>query len=115
MLHSRFSRSLRGPRAGSGMIGFEKEVRVEVTPTQITIGTQNTLYCDSSTSAADLKQLIVGGLNREVRSWGAPPKSFYWMPAVRFAVLPGGRPQYERLKKIIKEWDVPSTLQDVTE
>jgi hypothetical protein len=109
------SRPQWGPRSGSGLIGFEKQVRITVTGTQITIGDHSPFHVDKSTSIRDLQRLLAGAINREVHDWGAPPKSFYWVPAIRFAVTPEGRLQHERLRKIIKEWDLQSTAEYITE
>jgi hypothetical protein len=109
------SRPQWGPRSGSGLIGFEKQVRIDVTATQISIGDQYTYQVDTSTSIGDLRRLLAGSINREVRGWGSPPRSFYWVPAIRFAVAPDGRLQHERLRKIIKEWDLQSTAEYLNE
>jgi hypothetical protein len=109
------SRPQWGPRTGSGLIGFENQVRITVTATQIAIEEQSTFHVDTSTSINDLERLLAGSINHEVRGWGSPPKSFYWVPAIRFAVTSDGRPQHQRLKKIIKQWDLQSTVEYVNE
>lgn len=104
-----------GARSASGSIGFEKSVRVEVTSAQVTIGNDYAFQIDRSMSIIDVRRQLASAINREVHGWGAPPRSFYWVPAIQFVVSPGGRPHHERLRMIVREWDVRESTQYRTE
>lgn len=59
----------------------------------------------------ELLQSVLGGIEQTAQSWGAPPANFYWLPAVKFVVHPGGSAYYERLRGPLEKWGVRSTLE----
>ena len=65
--------------------------------------------------ADELRDLLAVHLNHQVRSWGEPPRSFYWLPTANFMVSPGGNQFYERLKSVTERWKLRSTVKHVLE
>jgi hypothetical protein len=58
---------------------------------------------------------LAARLDAHVRGWGRPPKSFYWLPTVRFQVLPGGIQYQERLSSLTDHWGLRSSVEQVLE
>ncbi|MGD9854213.1 MAG: hypothetical protein AB7U20_04600 [Planctomycetaceae bacterium] len=105
-----------GIRRPGGLIGFEREVLVRVTAAQVTIADETSFAIAPGMSSDELRKLFAAHLNHQVRSWGEPPRSFYWLPTVNFMVSPGGIQFYERLKNTTTEhWKLRSTVKHVLE
>jgi hypothetical protein len=66
-------------------------------------------------SREDLQHALAETLDAHVRSWGRPPKNFYWLPSVRYQVLPGGNQYQERLAELTGQWALRSTVEQVLE
>ncbi|MGH7128437.1 MAG: hypothetical protein ACREIV_07695, partial [Planctomycetaceae bacterium] len=90
-------------------IGFERDVTVAVHHDRLVIGTTavsvQTLY------DATLDERLLRAVDEEVRAWGHPPRSFYWVPAIRFQVYPGGNAHYERLRRTAGRWGLQSSVE----
>lgn len=106
---------LWGVRRPGGSIGFEREVLVRVTASQVIIADDSSFPIEPGISRNELRNLFALHLNRLVRSWGEPPRSFYWLPSISFMVSPGGDQHYLRLKSITENWKLRSTVKHVQE
>lgn len=78
-------------------IGFEKEIQVWATSERLFVGRQRIRVGNGETKEQLLQNVVVA-IAREVRAWGKPPDSFYWVPRVRFIISPGGNRHYGRLR-----------------
>ncbi|MCA9073630.1 MAG: hypothetical protein KDA93_01255 [Planctomycetaceae bacterium] len=95
----------------AGEIGYEREVLIRVSSTQVTIADETSFPITQGISAEELRQLLSVHMSQHVNSWGEPPRSFYWLPSVKFVVSPGGNQFYERLKPIVGQWDLHSDVE----
>ncbi|MBX3439676.1 MAG: hypothetical protein KF861_19460, partial [Planctomycetaceae bacterium] len=75
-----------GIRRPGGLIGFEREVLVRVTSTQVTVADETAFSLHPGMTPDELRNLFAAHLNNQVKSWGEPPRSFYWLPTVSFMV-----------------------------
>ena len=100
-----------GLRSPNGTIGYEREVRVHVSSTQVTVGEDSAFQLGRDIPLSDLRRLLAASVDREVRAWGDPPRSFYWVPSIRFIVGPGAGPAQQRLKGIVETWGLRSSVQ----
>ncbi|MFQ5732785.1 MAG: hypothetical protein ACE5KM_12635 [Planctomycetaceae bacterium] len=91
-------------------IGFEKEVRVWASVDQLLVGRQR-LAVGQGETREQLLQSVVVAVGREVRAWGKPPDSFYWVPRVRFVISPGGNRHYERLRSPLIKLGLQTTAE----
>ena len=83
-------------------IGFEKEVHIQATADRLVIARQQISVGNGETKQ-QLLQLVVVAIAREVRAWGKPPASFYWVPRIRFTISPGGNRHYERIRSSLQD------------
>lgn len=90
----------------SGNIGYEREVLIRVSSTQVTVADETSFPITQGISADELRQLLSVHMSQHVLSWGEPPRSFYWLPSVKFMVSPGGNQFYERLRPIVGKWEL---------
>ena len=104
-----------GSPSSGGTIGFEHEVRIHVSSTQLAVGSASTLDLTQGLTPDELKQQLATAIDQDVRSWGDPPRSFYWIPHVRFIVERGAGKQHQHLKSIIKDWGLRCSVEYVAE
>ncbi len=99
---------VQNPQAG---IGFEREITVQVMPGRVTVADETTFPIELGAAAEDLQRLLAVHLDAHVTSWGPPPQSFFWVPAVRFVVSPGGNQYHRRLEALTKQWGLRSSAE----
>ena len=92
-------------------IGFEKDVRIWCTADRIVIGSRQVIKVDKSTTRDKLLRSIVFAVEAEARSWGKPPKGFFWVPSPEFVISPGGNQHYERINGGLKKLGLESSAQ----
>ncbi len=104
-----------GQRTPGGTIGYERDVLIRVTSSQVTIADETSFPIALGLPSDDLRQLLAVHLDHHVQSWGEPPRSFYWLPSVKFIVSPGGNQYYERMKTVMQNWKLRSKVEYVLE
>ncbi len=63
-------------------------------------------------SAKEMVNHVVAGIDRAVERWGDPPADFYWVPAIKFVIYPGGNQYYERLREPLEhDWGLATTME----
>jgi hypothetical protein len=104
-----------GESNGRDFIGFEREMRCRVQSDRIVVGDEYTVRIDDGQGERrDTTQILeetLQAIERHARSWGKPPADSYWIPMLRFEVSPGGNQYYERLRTLLKEWGLHSTVE----
>ncbi|MFN0054150.1 MAG: hypothetical protein ACKV0T_18380 [Planctomycetales bacterium] len=96
-------------RAG---IGLERRMEIHVRGDLMMIGPNEVaIPLDASTKTEELTQRVMAGIEQTAQSWGAPPANFYWLPAVRFVIFPGGNGYYERLRAPLEKAGVATSVQ----
>ena len=98
-----------GTRSPGGTIGFEHEIRVSVSTTHVVVGDDTSFELTDRPSTDELRRLLAAAVDREVRNLGEPPRSFYWVPFIRFVVRPGASLPYQRLKNVVEGWGLRSS------
>jgi hypothetical protein len=104
-----------GVREIGSSIGLEREVVVRVGAEEVRVAGERPIKITSGISREDLQEQLAGRLDAHVRGWGRPPKSFYWLPTIRFQVLPGGIQYQERLSSLTDNWGLRSNVEQVLE
>lgn len=101
-----------GPPGRRSGIGLERKIEVVVRPDRLLIGpNQLAVPVHPHDKGDDLLGKVLGGIETAAEDWGAPPANFYWLPAVKFVVMPGANAYYERLRGPLQKWGVKSTVQ----
>ena len=104
-----------GIREIGSNIGLEREVVIRIGAEEVQVAGENAIQITSGMSREELQQQLAARLDAHVRGWGRPPKSFYWLPSVRFQVLPGGNQYQERLSGLTNHWGLRSSVEQVLE
>jgi hypothetical protein len=91
-------------------IGFEHDVTIWIGAHCVVVGGQPPVSIDRAESSRRLAALVVPALDREARAWGRPPEHLYWVPNVKFVVSPGGNLSYERLRPVIEQHGLISSV-----
>jgi len=95
-------------------IGYERRVDVRVEQNRVTVVGQPRIDVVTNNrdelSVDDLRRRVIRGVQRTARSWGQPPERFYWVPAIRFEVSPGGALHYERLNSLFRSWRLATSV-----
>jgi hypothetical protein len=112
-------RSADAPRWGEysrgATIGFKRRLRIEVHSDGLLIRDGVEIPVGRGESREQLAKQMMAALDDEVRAWGRPPQSFYWVPDVAFAVYPGGYQHYERARAELEQRGVSTSLEHVLE
>lgn len=104
-----------GARTPGSSIGLEREVIVRVDDSQVAVARELPITITPGMTRDELQRALAETLDAHIRAWGLPPKSFYWMPVVRYQVLPGGNQYLKRLTEVTDEWSVKSHTEYVLE
>lgn len=101
-----------GYTRGRATIGLERKLEIHVLPDTLLIGpNDSTLPAGRGEKRDELVQQTVDAIERSAQGWGKPPANFYWIPAIKFVVYPGGNQHYERLHGPLLKWGLPSSVQ----
>jgi hypothetical protein len=92
-------------------IGLERAVAIRIWFDRVIVGSEQAIRVGRGETNEQLLEQVVDALDREARSWGKPPKNFYWVPSLNFQVSPGGNQFYERLHGPLKKFGLPSTVE----
>lgn len=104
-----------GVREPGSNIGLEREVVIRVNSEEVRVAGEPPIQIAAGMSREELQRALAETLDAHVRNWGRPPKSFYWLPSVRYQVLPGGNQYQERLAELTRQWALRSTVEQVLE
>lgn len=97
---------LSSRRAG---IGFERAITVDIGADRIVIGDQKPISVGRGETRDELTARVLKSIDDHARSWGEPPKDFYWVPSLTYVVAPGGNLHLERLREPLGRWGLKST------
>ncbi len=98
---------ISSPRAS---IGFERDVTVYIEAQRIFVGGQPPIPCGRGETSQQLSRAFLRSLDRDARSWGRPPDSFYWVPNLKFEISPGGLVHHERLQNALQRHALTSSV-----
>ena len=90
---------LSDPRAS---IGFEREVTIRVESNRLVVGDAFAVSFNEKTTKDQLSAGMLEAVERKVRTWGRPPRSFYWVPTIHFQAGPSGMPIYHHMSATAK-------------
>ncbi len=99
---------LYGPKA---TIGFERQITVRIESNQLILNGEHRIAIPDNQPRGELATKVLGLIDKEVRSWGWPPQNFYWVPSIRFVVLPGGNSHYERIHGPLRAEGLSTTVE----
>lgn len=103
---------LRDP---GSQIGLEHQVNVRVEAQQIIVESELPIRIVAGMSREQLQAEFAGTLQTHFEGWGRPPRSFYWLPKIRFTVLPGGHQNVKRLTDLTEQWEMSSKVEHALE
>lgn len=91
-----------GQSDASASITMEREVIVRVDSDEMVIGKQ-TLKVGRGESANQLLGAVLQGVEEEIQTWGRPPRGFFFRPALKFVINPGGNQHVDRLDPLLEK------------
>ena len=107
----------RGPRkwgqvGKTASIGFEKKIEIRLKSDRILVGSKDLVIpIKSSDSDDEIVHRVVNAIDHVADQWGEPPPNYYWVPAAKFVVYPGGDAYAEKLTKVLEHtYGVNSTV-----
>lgn len=86
----------------SAAITMEREVVIHVGGNEMTIGKQ-TLKVGRGESAKQLLGAVLQSVEEEIQTWGRPPRGFFFRPALKFVISPGGNQHVDRLDPLLEK------------
>ncbi len=90
-------------------IGYERKIQVEVDGDRVVIG-DNVIPVRPDESSKELLADVLEAIDDHARSWGKPPKDFYWVPTLGFMVTPEGSKHVDGLRGPLERWGLSSTV-----
>jgi hypothetical protein len=101
-----------GNSRGRAGIGLEKQLEIHAYADRLAIGPNDaSIGVGRGEKNDELTNHVLAGIERTAQTWGAPPANFYWIPAVKWVVHPGGNQYYERLRGPLEKWGINSTVE----
>lgn len=94
---------INSPFDEAGSLAFKRTIKIMISDKALRIANRDALAIPAGISTNQLMAATVSELRSEVRSWKQPPEKFYWKPAFRFVVYPGGNQFVERLRPAFEE------------
>ena len=82
-------------------IGFEREVRVDVTEDKLLIAEKYAIPVGQGESRQETLELFATALDNYSHEWGRPPQGFFWAPRLKFIVKPEGNGHYEQVNAMM--------------
>ena len=82
-------------------IGFEREVRVDVTENKLVIAEKHAVPIGQGESKAETLERFAKALDLCSREWGRPPQGFFWAPRLKFVVKPEANGAYEQVNAMM--------------
>ncbi len=95
-------------RAG---IGFERPMTIQIQAGRVIVDWQTIISVGNGETRDEVLLSVLNGIDQHLRSWEAPPSGFYWIPAIKFVVSPGGNQHYVRLHDPLRQVGLSSTVQ----
>ena len=90
-------------------IGLKRTASVYLSARELQIERLPGLKLTRTLEEDQILDWIVTQMEIHAKSWGYPPKGFYWVPAIRFYVAPDSEPLYERLRESLeRNWNLQS-------
>jgi len=89
-----------GPHDDGASIGVEKPVRVRVDSETLVVDTVSVPITAGMSREQVFHQLLMA-LDQQAQGWGKPGTGFFWVPSLRFEVLPGGNTTFERVSPLV--------------
>lgn len=102
-----------GVQNQSAKIGVEKTVRIQIEPHQITVGNLSPIAVGKGESAEQLQEEVLKRIEKYARSWGAPPRSFYWSPCLKCEISPGGNRHFDRIENRFRQLNLKTVAEPV--
>ena len=82
-------------------IGFEREVRVDVSEDKLMIAEKFAVPIGQGESRQETLELFATALDAYSHEWGRPPQGFFWAPRLKFIVKPEGNGHYEQVNAMM--------------
>ncbi len=82
-------------------IGFEREVRVDVSEDKLMIAEKFAIPVGQGESRQETLELFATALDAYSHEWGRPPQGFFWAPRLKFIVKPEGNSHYEQVNAMM--------------
>ncbi|MBI1345542.1 hypothetical protein GC163_04570 [bacterium] len=92
-----------GPHEPGATIGLEKPVRVRVEAERMVIEQTLAIPVTAGASREQLFNQLLSAVDQQSQGWGQPGSGFFWVPSLRFEVLPGGNTAYERVVPLVSK------------
>jgi hypothetical protein len=83
------------------IIGFEREVRVDVSSDKLVIAEKHVIPVEEGDSKTEILERFATALDLYSREWGRPPQGFFWAPRLKFVVKPEGNGRYEQINAMM--------------
>jgi hypothetical protein len=64
---------------------------------------KQTLKVGRGESADQLLGAVLQGVEEEIQTWGRPPRGFFFRPALKFVINPGGNQHVDRLDPLLEK------------
>lgn len=103
MAHFKRQWGIKNP---NGSIAIEKTMIVRVNAQKVVIGDKLQIRITDERLPEQIVEWTVEAVDRVAREWGPPPTRFYWSPAVKLVVDPGGELMLERMSRTLRQYGV---------
>ena len=100
-----------GLSPASGVIGFEREITIHVDKDRIVVARRYEIPLSEAASQRYIMTDLLDVLDRHARTWGQPPRGYYWVPTLRLVTGSGGRWVVDLLREPLRESDLSTQIE----
>lgn len=101
--YEQLNRRKWGPHDPGATIGVEKPIRIRVDAESLVVADSLTLPVAAGWSREQIFNQLLLAIDQQAQTWGKPGTGFFWVPSLRFEVLPGGNTTYERVAPLVSK------------
>lgn len=94
-----------------GVIGIERETEIHLWSNNFKIDDGTSLAIPENAAPADVSRAVRDAVSAVTSTWDDPPKSYFWKPVVKIVIHPGGIMHYARVKELVDQWEIPTTIE----
>jgi len=97
----------------SGMIGIERTISFHLRSDRMSIDDGPESGIPVEMTRPEFQEIVAAMIEVHAQTWGDPPPKFFWRPALKVIIHPGGNQHYPRLKELLDHWGLSGKVEHV--
>jgi hypothetical protein len=95
------------------MIGIERTISFHLRSDRMSIDDGPESGIPVEMTRPEFQEIVAAMIEVHAQTWGDPPPKFFWRPALKVIIHPGGNQHYPRLKELLDHWGLSGKVEHV--